>query len=636
MPYKKLKDENYKNLGGINVKASTYLTGPQQFLDLRNYCFERTGALQSRPGIVDSVTLAKSTYGSTPTSLYQWNSPNFIKQGPNADGITTIAGISLVVLDSGTNLYGINSATLLTIYQSLTPGPLDFETESTELYTGNLKDYLYFANGKEFRVFSKGSSGVNIAGVWNYTGSIDYRFPEATGVSISTGAFGLSTGPIPSGTHTFKVIFGKALGGSFDTPPFDEYVFFSDQSNPSYFFLGATLPVNQCFQAYAPIPQGYGYQIASVRYTSPLGNIEYSLGITVGLGMGFSLGSTQVFLTVPHFSSAGSYSGIANLTTIPKYLESYKNMLFMAGFSSSPHTIKHSDIGGYLINTPENAFDVLPGQSREITNLTKFQDTLIVFKDSSIYEINGDSPETLSLKTITTEYGCVNNRASVTFQNKLWFVDKKGICEYNGPDTFIVSYAVESYFNDLDPDKFRALHVKSANQVWFASGDIVLVYDYDVKAWTIYDKIPINSDTGSAIIEYGQSLPQPSWITSSTSFFYISRLDQDTTTDRGSNITLSFKTRYHKRLGDTTQEMWRRVFMDIDPGPTLSPTMTINMLPDYGNSIADTQFVNVGPYQTRVDFGVSAKSLAIQTILSAGERITVNGYTIESRYLRST
>lgn len=636
MPYEKLKDENYKNLGGINVKASNYITGPQQFLDLRNYCFERTGALQSRPGIVDSITLPKSTYGATPTSLYQWNSPNFIKQGPNADGQTTIAGTSLVVFDSGVNLYGINSATLLTIYQSLTPGPLDFETESTNVYTGNLKEYLYFANGQEFRVFSTGASGVNLAGVWNYNGSIDYRFPEATGVSVITGAIGLTTGPIPSGTHTFKVIFGKALGGSFDTPPFDEFVFFSDQNDPTYVFLGSTLPANQGFIAYAPIPQGYGYQVASVKYTSPLGNIEYSLGITVGLGMGFSLGSTQVFLTVPHFSSSVNYSGTANLTTIPRYLESYKNMLFMSGFSSSPHTIKYSNLSEFLLNAPENIIDVLPGKSKEITNLTKFQDTLIVFKDSSIYEINGDSPETLSLKQITTEYGCVNNRASVTFGNKLWFVDKKGICEYNGPDTFIVSYAVEPYFTELDPDTFRALHVKSANQVWFASGNTALVYDYDVNAWTIYDRIPISSLSGSAVIEYGQSLPQPSWITSSTSFFYISRLDQDATTDRGSNITLSFKTRYHKRLGDSTQEMWRRVFMDIEPGPTLSPTMTINLLADYGASVSDTKFVNVGAYQNRVDFGVSAKSLSIQTILSVNERVTVNGYTIESRYLRST
>jgi hypothetical protein len=230
----------------------------------------------------------------------------------------------------------------------------------------------------------------------------------------------------------------------------------------------------------------------------------------------------------------------------------------------------------------------------------------------------------------------VNNRASVTFGNKLWFVDKKGICEYNGPDTFIVSYAVESYFNDLDPDKFRALHVKSANQVWFGSGETILVYDYDVNAWTIYDKIPINSTAGSDIIEYGQSLPQPSWITSSTSFFFVSRLDQDATTDRGAGITLIKKTRYHKRMGDSTQEMFRRVFMDIDPGPTMTPTMTINMLPDYGNSIADTRYVNVGPYQSRVDFGVSAKSLSIRTILQVTEKVTINGYTIESRYLRST
>jgi hypothetical protein len=229
----------------------------------------------------------------------------------------------------------------------------------------------------------------------------------------------------------------------------------------------------------------------------------------------------------------------------------------------------------------------------------------------------------------------VNNRAAVTFKNKLWFVDKKGICEYNGPDTFIVSYPVQPFFDSLTVNNFRALHVKSQNQVWFASDDVVLVYDYDVDKWTIYDKIPINASTASDIIEFGASLPQPSWVTASTSHFFFSRLDPSVSTDRGSNITLMMKGRYHKRLGETTEEMWRRVFMDIGPGNTTSPTMTINLMANYGSSISETKYVNVGQFQSRVDFGIPARSMAIQTILQTSERVIINGYTIESRFLRS-
>ncbi len=37
MGYNKLKAEKYSNVGGINQKASQYVTGDNEFLDLENY-----------------------------------------------------------------------------------------------------------------------------------------------------------------------------------------------------------------------------------------------------------------------------------------------------------------------------------------------------------------------------------------------------------------------------------------------------------------------------------------------------------------------------------------------------------------------------------------------------------------------
>jgi hypothetical protein len=637
-----IKDENY-NLGGINVKASVYITGENQVLDLRNYSFERPGGHKSRPGISDFVTLPKSTYGSTPTSLFQWTSRNYIKSS-NGSGSSSVAGASFLAFDSGNNLHLYNSATTTVIEPSLVPGALDFVSETTDQYTGNLKDFLYFANGSQFKIYSTGFP--TLFGTWPYSNAIEYRFPVAPtifGLSFGTGVVNPSISPYPSGTHTFEVLLGKPFAGTVNTPEMGNYWFYSEPSRPAYFHLGATQASGEDFhfRVQFQYPTGYGYVRPLVKYTSPLGGVAYymtpAMALTTSdetLDATLLSGGTGI-ISFYQFSSAANVSGIPDFSLTPRFIESYKNMLFMSGFSTEPHQVRFSDVGTFLFSDAANVINVLPGQSKEMTNLIKFQDTLVLFKDTSVYEISGDSPETLSVKTITVDYGCVNNRAAVTFKNKLWFVDKKGICEYNGPDTFIVSYPVQTFFDALTVNNFRAMYVKSQNQVWFSSDDVVLVYDCDVDKWTIYDRIPINASAASEVIEFGTSQPQPSWITSGTSHFFFSKLDPTVSTDRGQAITLMMKSRYHKRLGETTEEMWRRVFMDIAPGNTTTPTMTINLLPDYGSSVAVTKYVNVGQFQSRVDFGFPARSMAVQTILQTSETVTINGYTIESRYLRS-
>lgn len=629
--YEKLKDESYKNLGGINRKASAYLTGPNQALDLRNLCFERPGAWQSRPGVTDGVSLPKSTYGTTPTSLYQLTYPQF----ENAS-----IGASFYVFDSDDKIHALNSVTNFAIGISLSGGPYDFAEERTDVYTGTLQSFLYFANGNEFKLWSKQGSSAAQNYLWPFTNAIDYRFPVSptiTGFSIAGSFGGTVTSPTPSGTHSVRVVLGKKFSTGVNQQP--DYWFFSEPSERQYTYLSATISgSNQIgMWTYFNVPPGFGYNVATVEYTSPLGGVPYYFNIfdPDSFYTRFTVGETSGTFEFQQFSSAVNVSGIADFSLSPRFLEPYKNMMFSAGFSSAPSEIRHSDIGAFLFYDSTYRIEVKPGAGGEITALKKFQDTLIIFKEGAIFELSGDSPETLSVKTITQEYGCVNNRGAVTFGNKLWFVDSKGICEYNGPDTFIVSYPVQEIFETLDVNKMTSVHVKSEGQVWFAASDTVLVYDYDVEAWTIYDKLPLNSNVPLEVLEYGSSLPMASWFTSGQSFFHLSRLQKEVKTDRGEDITLMVKTRYHKRLGDTTQEMWRRLFVDSEYGTTLGPTITLNYRPDYGETIADTQYINLGPFQERVDFGISARSLSIEMIMKVNELTTINGYTIESRFLRN-
>ena len=46
----KVKSEAYNLLGGMNIKASKYVTAPTEFLDLQNMNFNRPNSLTSRDG----------------------------------------------------------------------------------------------------------------------------------------------------------------------------------------------------------------------------------------------------------------------------------------------------------------------------------------------------------------------------------------------------------------------------------------------------------------------------------------------------------------------------------------------------------------------------------------------------------
>jgi hypothetical protein len=133
-----------------------------------------------------------------------------------------------------------------------------------------------------------------------------------------------------------------------------------------------------------------------------------------------------------------------------------------------------------------------------------------------------------------------------------------------------------------------------------------------------------NSDNTKDLVFYGQNASLQS------KFMRFCDLN----TDDSFGITHLIKTKYHKRLGDSTQEMWRRFFLNNSiSGSSLGVAM--NFRPDYGSSIYLSRETNLNQFQTRIDFGISAKSLSVELIFKASESITINGYTIESRYLRS-
>ncbi len=607
MPYEKLKLEFYKNVGGLNQKASEYITGTNQVLNLINFTYERPGAFISRPGQEVWASLATSTYGALPSGLYEYGN---------------LLGTTQIIFDSGSTLYALGAGA---IAQSLTPGatisyPIDFETANY---------ILYYANGYAFQTYTQTISTFYSIPQQNQFVTLSAGADRRPSASFLTGVGRGVSSILASGQYSFKFAFvkyespltqvvGEALPDSSTLP--------LAQVNIS---LSTTLVGRGVWNVYGlTVPQGYGIQYVIPYMKTPLTTDFLKGPITFLQAIGFGTG-----FEFDNFVQTTDYDQTPFFTLIPRFLASYKNMLFMAGFSSQPSVVWHSEIAQAENVQLENFFEVRTSNGDEITGLQIFQDTLIAFKYNSIHEINGDSPDSLSLKDTTLEYGCVNNEASVVFENKLWFVDQKGVCEYAGANTFIVSTPVEDTFRTLNPNVAKALHVKARQEVWFCFGGTCLVYDYSSDVWTTYTNVNIQAGVGAAVLNYSQTRQDVSYFRQGTSFYNLARFGDSLTSDFGNNITLVVQTPYYKRDGDTTQEMWRRLY--VDANANASTVATVNFRPDYGPTVVLSRGLSLSTFQTRIDYGISARSLSVELIVRSTNQVLINGYALEARYLRS-
>lgn len=615
MAYEKLKQEHFKNLGGINTFQSQYQTGDAKFLDLRNYTFERPGKLSSRPGTEYHLTLNSGTYLARPTSSHQY---------------TKRDGSSFILFDSGPTLSAYNGS-FIPIGGSLTANAttsavVDFET---------FDNLAFFANGNVFGRFD--------GTTFSYFNLIQADGGQTlSGITFHTSLIAGYTATIASGTYMATFQFARGYADIYQGPFYDPAY-----QNAKGLGQAEVRPTAAISVGSTVVSRGrwlvWGFSLPGLYGIS--GILPY---LKLGTGSSLYMGATPVTAYLTTFgggttfwaaefdhpvADAGFNLGRNNFTSVPQYLSIYNNHLMMAGFSDYPSMVHFSEPGEPDNVAAENFFEVRTSEGDRITGLEVFQDSLVIFKNNGVFELAGSTADSFQLRELSLEYGLTNNRAKVVFENRLWFLDKSGIFEYDGANFRGVSDPVSLYLDQMDKSQVHAVHIKKKRQVWFCSSGVCLVYDYNVGAWTIYDRLEIDADSGAIEASYGSTRSDLSFWKTGASFHEFIRFGDSLSTDLGSAITLLAQTRFHKRLEHTTQELWRRVFANFDvPGSTLG--LTMQLLPDYGTSVYATKSTYLDAFQKRIEFGVSSRSLSVKFILQASEPIKFNGYALESRFLR--
>lgn len=664
MPYPKLKKETYHCQGGLNTKVSLYITGEGEWLGLRNVCFQTVGALSSFNGSTVLTAANSSTSSINGFGEYQ-----------NAAG-TSLA----VVATDAYNVSDVSGGTFRALMPLIYGGhttPMSSVFGGTALYGCNGRDFWsYFGStlawqfslGKplvpisnafstfgQWATFGAGTGGLSGTLVMYYSVfrsdglvgpalAVTYSLIGATGISvpkpigpntligntyggISLGSFGCSgvvawaqlNGGLPLGFGT-STAFGVSLS------PFGATTGGTGVINLPFDWTAAGWWVTD--------PQPYDYQ----------GSFAYEGWVAPGFPLRNAQGGGLFSWNTPPTGPAGGAA--------PKIIALYANQLFTANHHNNTSRVIYSNPGTPEIADYANYFDVGMSDPSGVSAMQDFFTQLMIWKPRSTWALSGTGPDTFVLTQVSSIYGCLSKNSKVVWNQNCWFLDEKGIFEFNGANVQCVSNKVDDIFRAMNvavaAEKACMLHIKERNEIWClipstptsSANDLIVVYDYLANAWTTRS-IPAGGQIG---VGDETTVMQALYNGASTGNVFFGT-DTGNVGNYGPSLIGDVKvtqectvfSRYIEGdLGNSVTKTFRRLYIDatIPPGSTYA--VGIELYPDKGFSAAHKVTMMLSAFQNRIDFGVTAKSLAVRIDYLGDQFFQLNGFTIEYRFARAT
>lgn len=127
----------------------------------------------------------------------------------------------------------------------------------------------------------------------------------------------------------------------------------------------------------------------------------------------------------------------------------------------------------------------------EITAMSRVKDSLIIFKNYSIYIIDGILSSGLyALRNIlTNQIGCISAKSIISMEDYVMFQGQDGIYGINGYTSTIVSRKLDPYFLTIDPTKTKSVIDSINSNIIFITNIGAIVFNYEYKEWFIWTNI---------------------------------------------------------------------------------------------------------------------------------------------------
>ncbi len=621
MAYEENKSESYQSLGGRNRKVSTYEIGDNQVFEIVNFDYSKMGAWTKAPG---SSTYINAYFGAPIRGLFEFSRLN------GASYLLAVGGSQIANVTQVTTGYtspgGITSAYSIGGFSTIIQNQ-----STTSLFTfETFVDRCFMADGATW---------------YKWDGVTVYPVGLTRPFNIEAFETGSSTGggfDLYNNRYTYNIAYVNDRG--FIGPP---------GTSGTITFVGATTATSKNIALnpfYTPVaqPSNAFYTANGITaialFRSPPNSTQRFL--TTYLPLGWTLftdnGSTYPLTTIPEPT-------IQPLAIVPKFQEIYNNYFLISGFTSAQSTVYVSELAEPEGYDAANAFEVRTNDGDVVTGLKSYLSNCIIFKNKSFHELSGDSPP-FFLRQKSAQYGCVSDRASAIYDDILLFLDETGVMQYNGSGFKLISTRVEDIFErmNLSAAKQNAtmIHNKPRKEIWIGipidgstTNNWTVVYDYVADAWTNFAGFEPAVFT-MAKREFGIERAFYGNYTGLISCFddtctgHIGVSSNNFTYNIG--MTCYVQTRFHQDLGRTYQKEYRRLYLDIDQSySTPSYIINVGMIPDFGTSAVLGRTMAMAPFQNRIDYGISARSMSyLFSNFGYSSVIRINGYTIESRYLR--
>lgn len=114
-----------------------------------------------------------------------------------------------------------------------------------------------------------------------------------------------------------------------------------------------------------------------------------------------------------------------------KYIAVYKDSLFIAGDPDNPSRVYYSgggdQINNFSIDGGGGIIDIARNDGQVITGLIVFKNSLIIFKEDSIYQFSFNSNGLPQVTQITAAVGCVAPRTIQIVENDVFFLSRRGV-----------------------------------------------------------------------------------------------------------------------------------------------------------------------------------------------------------------
>lgn len=197
---------------------------------------------------------------------------------------------------------------------------------------------------------------------------------------------------------------------------------------------------------------------------------------------------------VPKKFDGNTLSNLGGNPPQGKYAVVYKERVYVAGVAPNFSTLYWSDIGNPEAWNPNSNLDLNANDGDQITALAVLGDSLLVFKENSIWELQVDQQNVISFKRLFAQsIGTTSARSIANIHNVLYFYDRNGVWAIFQKYPELISAKVQPFINAIT-NPYNVVSWAWKNKYYLYVGDIqyqdrnfknvVLVYDTVYNQWT--------------------------------------------------------------------------------------------------------------------------------------------------------